>query len=72
MIGDSERGYLLELLLTKLHFVGKGKIQIIGKGVTENSFLFSYYSQIKEERDITFGITITTSSHSLFTFSSYG
>jgi replicative superfamily II helicase len=31
MISDSERGYLLELLLTKVHFVGKSKIQIIGK-----------------------------------------
>jgi replicative superfamily II helicase len=34
MISDSERGYLLELLLTKVHFVGKSKIQIIGMSAT--------------------------------------
>jgi replicative superfamily II helicase len=31
MISDKDRGFLLELVLTKVKFVGRGSIQIVGK-----------------------------------------
>jgi hypothetical protein len=30
MVDDTDRGYILELLLTKIMFLGKGQVQIIG------------------------------------------